>query len=189
MTASVRPLDSAAEQARELGAFMESAQVLDVVERLHSAAQHPDIVLVKRYGRDEKPGGKSPAGVSLKYQSGSEAYIWAATAEAAVPADLAPEVASRRIRGPHTIRLLLRLFDVAQPELFTAWRTVAFPDLGLSQVCGIELNGADGSIFVLRVTSGSGPTDPDGDPFPDYVIPEGVRTCLREADVQSAARG
>jgi hypothetical protein len=160
---------------------------LDAVERLHDAAEHPDIVQVRRYGRDLKPGGQSPAGVAIRYQSGSEVYIWAAPAGKAVPAELPPAVASLRVRNPHAIRFLLRLLEVARPAQFKGWRTVAFPDLGLPDACGVELKCADGSSFYLRVTSGSGSTDPATDPFPDYVIPEGVKTCLQGANAASAA--
>jgi hypothetical protein len=166
---------------------METAQVLNVVERLFNAAEHPDIALVKRYGRDVKPGGQSPAGVSLRYQSDSEVYIWAATGDGKpVPADLPAVMPSLRVRAPYALRMLVQLLDTAKPDLFTAWRTVSFPGLGLPQACGLELKGSDGTSFYLRVTAGSGPTDPAADPFPDYVIPEGVATCLHSANAASA---
>jgi hypothetical protein len=163
--------------------------VLDVVEKLHNVAEHPDIEQVSRYGRDLKPGGQSPAGVCLRYQSGSEVYIWASADRNPAAVVLPEPVASRRLRIPHAIRLLVQLLDTARPELFTAWRTVGFPDLDMPQACALELKGRDGSSFILRFTAGSAPTDPDDDPAPGYLIPEAVKTCLQGVNVGPAARG
>jgi hypothetical protein len=162
---------------------------LGVIERLFNAAEHPDIVEVERYGRDLKPGGQSPSGVGVTYQSGSAGYIWAAApgTPAPVPHDLPAELPSLRFRAQHTLAFLVRLLDAARPEQFTAWRPVAFDGVWMKP-SGLEIRCKDGSSFYLRVTSGSGPTaDPKSDQFPDYVIPEGVKTCLRGANAASAA--
>lgn len=191
MTAPLGLLESPPEQARGLGAGMDTAQVLDVVERLHYAAEHPDIVQVKRYGRDLKPGGQSPAGVSLKYQSGSEAYLWSAAPGKTAPVshDLPADLPSFKFRAQHALAFLVQLLEAAQPEQFTAWRPVAFDGVDLKP-SGLEIRCKDGTSVYLRVTSGSGPNgDPEADPYPDYAIPEGVKTCLREASAASVAQG
>lgn len=175
---------------------MNTKDVLGVIETLHNAAEHPDIVHVERYGRDTKPGGQSPAGVAVRYQSGSEVYLWAADPGNPLPAphDLPAEMPPLRFRAQHGLKFLLQLLDTAQPEMFTAWRPVAFDGIDMKP-SGVELRGKDGSSFYLRVTSGSGPTggpesddNPNRDRFLDYVIPEGVKTCLQEVDAVNAER-
>lgn len=162
---------------------MQSAQVLDVVERLFNAAEHPDIVAVERYGRDVQPGGQSPAGVAVTYQSGAQAYLWADEPgrPAPEPCPLPDEMPELKFRALPALKLLVELLDVARPAVFTAWRTVAFNGLGLKP-SGLELRCADGSTAYLRATSGSGPThEPTTPQHTDYAIPEGVKTCLAPA--------
>lgn len=169
---------------------METAQVLDVIERLHNAAEHPDIVKVQRYGQDLKPGGQSPAGVTITYQSGSEAYIWVAAPEQPEPAahplpDKMPEL---KFRAQHALKFLVELLDIAQPALFTAWRTVGFAGVAMTPA-GLAIRCSDGSTTYLRVTSGFGGfADQERDEFPEYTIPEGVKTCLHSASAANAAR-
>jgi hypothetical protein len=155
---------------------MESLQVINVIQRLHLAAQHPAIVSVARYGRDSHPGGQSPSGVAITYQWGSTAYLWPALPSnpAPQPVDLPAEPPPFKLRAPHAIVFCLGLLDAAQPAEFTAWRPVSFGGVAMSPA-GIELRGADGTNTFLRCTSGSGPTgDPTEDPHPDYVIPDSI---------------
>jgi hypothetical protein len=188
VTPPLRLLDSPPEQARELGASMESAQVLDVIERLHNAAEHPDITMVERYGRDLKPGGQSPAGVAITYRSGSQAYLWADEGKREpVPHPLPERMPELKFRAQHALKFLIDLLDVARPDMFVAWRPVAFADVAMTP-SGLGIRCTDGSTAYLRVTSGFGGfADLDRDEFSDYTIPEGVKTCLREASAQSAA--
>jgi hypothetical protein len=154
---------------------MESAQLLDVIERLHNAAEHPDIVLVKRYGRDAKPGGQSPAGVALTYRSGSQAYISPAEGKPEpVPHPLPERMPELKFRALHALKFLIELLDAAKPDLFVAWRLVAFEGVAL-QPSGLAIRCADGSTAYLRVTSGFGGfADQDRDDFPDFVISDAV---------------
>lgn len=186
-----RALHSLPEQTGEMGALMESAQVLDVIERLFETAEHPDIVEVKRYGRDLKPGGQSPAGVKVTYQSGAETYLFAALpgTPAPTPQELPAEMPPLKLRASHTLKFLIELLDVAKPAVFTAWRTVSFTGVTAGP-SGMEIRCADGGTAYLRATCASGPTgDPVTQPFPDYVIPEKVKSCLREANAGNAVRG
>lgn len=173
MTATLRLLDSPPEQACELGATMGSAQVLEVVERLFNAAEHPDIVEVKRYGRDLKPGGQSPAGVSITYGSGAQTYLFADEPSTPTPQPhpLPEQMPPLKLRAQHALKLLVELLDVARPDGFTAWRTVSFPGISM-EPCALEIRCTDGTSAYLRATCASGSTgDPDTEPFPDYVIP------------------
>lgn len=151
---------------------MESSQVLDVIERLLYAAEHPDIVEVRRYGRDLKPGGQSPAGVKVVYQSGAETYLFAAEPDnpAPQPHPLPDQMPPLKSRALHTVMFLMALLDVVKPDAFKAWRTVSFTGVG-STPSGLEIRCSDGSSAYLRATCASGPTgDPETEPFPEYVI-------------------
>ena len=151
---------------------MESAQVLDIVENLLNAAQHPDITEISRYGRDLKPGGQSPAGVKVTYQSGAQTYLAVAEgSQKPEPHPLPDPMPHLKLRAAHTMKFLINLLEAARPAAFIAWRTVAFAGVG-NKPSGMEIRCADGGSAYLRVTCASGPTgDPDADPFPGYRIP------------------
>jgi hypothetical protein len=168
---------------------VETKQVLDVVEWLFNAAGHPDIVEVERYGRDLKPGGQSPAGVRITYGSGAQTYLFAAAPSepAPQPHPLPEQMPPLKLRALHSLKFLIELLDVARPDGFTAWRTVSFAGVWMKPAA-LEIRCTDGTSAYLRVTCTSGPVgDPETPPFPDYVIPEAVKTCLREANAASAA--
>lgn len=161
---------------------MPNAQVLDVIETLLTAAQHPDYTDITRYGRDTMPGGQSPAGVKATHMSGSTSMLWAAEQPRdARPAD-ATDTLVTSMPG-RTLRLVVRLLDAAQPAEFTAWELCAAPGVGWPETgvspSAIRIVGADGSVAYLRATAASGPrggaAEPKQDPCPEYVIPQEVR--------------
>jgi len=172
---------------------MQLAQVLDVFEGLLVASKHPDIVEIERYGRDVAPGGSSPAGVKARYQSGSEAYLWGAVWPGEIPITVPDEMPPPKRRADRMAIFAVQLLDVARPDVFTSWQLVAFPDLGPTDergksAAGVSLVCSDGTKMLLRVTAGSGPSgDPAEDPFPDYRIPEGVKSWHLRVHAQSAA--
>lgn len=201
MTAGVS-LESPPGQAGELGAHMNTARVLDLVERLLITAEHPDITAVDRYGPDLGPWGptvtqskvKHITGIKVTHRSTATASLWEAVwpGEQPVPTpEVMPEPSRRATR---LLILAARLLDHAKPQQLRGWRLVALPDLGLDTERGVVPSGlsvvtAGGQSLLLRATS-TGPTvgsEPAEEPFPDYVIPEGVRTCLREASAANAA--
>ncbi|MET8278373.1 hypothetical protein [Micromonospora sp. NPDC005174] len=172
---------------------MPNAHVLDVVEALLIAAQHPDYTDVYRYGRDSMPGGQSPAGVSATHLSGSRSMLWAAEQ----PHDARPADASDAMvtsMPGRTLRLTLRLLDAAQPAEFTRWELcsaggVGWPEHGVSP-SAIRITGADGTVAYLRATAASGPrggaAEPKEDPCPGYVIPQEVREWRHRASAAIA---
>lgn len=175
---------------------MQLAQVLDVIEALFRVSEHPDITDVGRYGGDAAPGGQSPAGVRVSYESGSFGMLWGAVADRsetplAIP-DVLPPVSQRSAR---TAILAVQLLDVARPEPFGSWQLVASPNIGPTDQrgawpAGLSIVCKDGTKVLLRATAGSGAQgDPDEDPAPDYRIPEGVKAWQMRLTVPSAAKG
>lgn len=167
---------------------MKPAAVLDVFEQLLTAAAHPDIVDVSRYGKDVEPGGQSPAGVCVKHQSGSEAYLWVAAARPEpTPCPIEGGVPAPKFRAHRLLRLVLDLLDVAKPDVFTGWAPCAFPGVYPDAAAGLRVAHRDGGVTFLRVTAGAGPAgDPTEEPFPDYTIPEGVKEWHLKASAVSA---
>ena len=177
--------------------------VLDVVERLLVAAEHPDIARIDRYGPDLGPWGptveqsrvKTISGVKVTYQSTATASLWEAVWPGEQPIGDNTVVPAVTRRAARLLILAAQLLDVAKPEQFRAWRLVSLPGIGLPADQGVLPSGlsivlTDGSKVLLRATA-AGPTlgaEPTEDPFPDYVFPEGVKTCLREANAANAAR-
>jgi hypothetical protein len=157
---------------------MQLAQVLDVFEGMLVASEHPDIASVGRYGRDLVPGGQSPAGVKVQHQSGSWTYLFGAIHPGEIPVPI-PDVLPRpKLRAPRMAIFAAQLLDVARPDVFRSWQLVAFQDLGHERgvtPLGISLVCSDGTKMLLRATAGSGPTDPEDEPAPEYRIPEGVQ--------------
>ncbi|MEV6300719.1 hypothetical protein AB0M02_15025 [Actinoplanes sp. NPDC051861] len=163
---------------------MQAAQVLDVLESLLAASGHPEIAAVERYGADLVPGGPSPSGVRVRYENGSEAYLWGAIwpgeSDLPTPQTLPPP----RRRADRIAVFAAQLLDVARPAAFASWRVVALPDLGPASERGkvprgLRIDCADGTSLLLRATSGVGPTgDPEHDPYPEYRIPANLSAGL-----------
>ncbi|GAA2864742.1 hypothetical protein Acy02nite_14190 [Actinoplanes cyaneus] len=156
---------------------MQLAHVLDVLQELHAVSDHPELAAVERFGADAMPGGPSPAGLRLRYETGSFAYLWGAVwaGETAmtVPADLPPP--SRR--ASRAVVFAAQLLDAARPGVFRSWELVALRDLGPADArgkvpLGLRITCADGTSFLLRATSAGGPTrEPDTEPHPSYRLP------------------
>jgi hypothetical protein len=104
-------------------------QVLDVMEQLLTAAKHPDIIRVERYGTSNAPWGpsaqeskvKSITGVKVKHRSTATASLWLAVwpGEKPITPPAAP-LPPRQHRGPRLAILAAQLLDVAQPAQFKA---------------------------------------------------------------------
>ncbi|GAA4600376.1 hypothetical protein GCM10023107_52720 [Actinoplanes octamycinicus] len=160
---------------------MQLAQVLDVLQELHIAGGHPEIAEVARFGADGVPGGPSPAGLRIRYVTGSEAYLWGAVwpGETAMPVpEVLPPPSRRAMRAA---AFAARLLEAARPAGFRAWELVALPDLGPvgergKVPLGLRITAADGTSVLLRATAAGGPTvEPDTEPYPDYRIPGTAR--------------
>ncbi|MFI1987819.1 hypothetical protein [Actinoplanes sp. NPDC020271] len=156
---------------------MQLAHVLDVLQELHVASGHPELAAVERFGTDATPGGPSPAGLRLRYGTGSFAYLWGAVwageTAMAVPEDLPPP----SHRASRAVVFAAQLLDVARPDAFRTWELCALRDLGPAAArgkapLGLRINSAEGTSFLLRATAAGGPTrEPDTEPHPSYRIP------------------
>ncbi|WP_250000360.1 hypothetical protein [Actinoplanes sp. M2I2] len=171
---------------------MQLAQVLDVIERLLVAAQHPDIVKVERYGTATEPWGPSAAksrsssiaGVRVTYSSTATAALWGAVAAGEKPLPLPDQPPRISDRVARLSVLVVQLLDVARPPVFTSWHLVSLPGLGPtdgqgSAPVGVSLVCSDGTRMLLRAAS-TGATlgdEPDSDPYGDYAIPAEVTTA------------
>ncbi len=188
---------------RAEGSPMQPSPLLDLVERLLEAAAHPDIVKIERYGPGQGPWGpdvetskaKGITGVKVRHQSTATASVWEAVWPGEKPVE-APAVlpVPRQNRAPRLLILLKQLLDAARPEQLRSWQLVTLPKLGRTEEqaglpFGLSIETAGGNHLLLRA-SATGPTvgvDPEEQIFTDYVIPEGVKTCL-QADAVSAGR-
>lgn len=179
-------------QARgTLGARMGTARVLDVVERLLVAAKHPDIVAIEQYGPGDGPWGptvetskvKHISGVRVTHPTSATASLWESVRPGGQSVPAPSEVPVQR-RAPRLVVFVAQLLDYAKPEQFRSWELLTLPEIGPASErhlpFGLGIVMADGSKVLLQATSTS-PTvgrEPTEEPFPSYVIPEGVRTCL-----------
>ncbi|MCO8277000.1 hypothetical protein M1L60_41125 [Actinoplanes sp. TRM 88003] len=168
---------------------MQLAQVLDVIERVLVAAEHPDIVKIERYGTGTEPWGPSAAksrttsiaGVRVTYASTATAMLWGAIWPGEKPLPMPAELPKISDRVARLSILVVQLLDVAKPAAFTSWQLVSLPDLGPQDApapapAGVSVVCADGTKMLLRAAS-TGATvgdEPENDPTPDYVIPAGV---------------
>jgi hypothetical protein len=153
------------------------ARILDVIEALVAVSGHPEITSVERYGHDLVPGGPSPAGIRVRYETGAEAYLWGAVwpRENALPTPGQLPPPSRRV--DRIAVFTAWLLDTARPAALRSWQLVALPDLGPTEErgkapCGLRLDCADGTSLLLRATAAGGPErDPDLDPYPEWQVP------------------
>ncbi|MDG4797384.1 hypothetical protein [Micromonospora sp. WMMD1082] len=169
---------------------MQVSQALDLIETLLRAAEHPDIVSVARYGRDNQPGGQSPAGVKAVHQSGTAAMLWAAEAPRdATPVPLPTEPIPPKWRAARILVLAHQLLDVARPDQLLRWELCGQAGADVPVAAALRLTARDGSMIYLRGTAASGGSvEPETDRHPDYQIPPGVRSCLQAASAPSAER-
>lgn len=158
---------------------MGSTHVLDVIERLWTVADHPDVTTVHRYDGAQ-------TGVAVVYRSGAKAFFAVgqgkppATRPAGMPQDLGPW----KVRTLHALKLTLDLLDLAQPDGMR-WRTVAVDGVHLSPA-GIEFAVGAEKVLVRVTAGGASGEDSKLEDFAGYVIPEAVKTCLQPANAQSA---
>src|SRR3954469_19706656 len=112
-----------------IGASMQLAQVLDVVEGLLVASEHPDIVSVGRYGKGTEPWGPSVdrsrtssiAGVRVTYSSTATAMIWGAVWPGETPISAPEEMPAPVWRTQRLAIFVVQLLDVARPQQFRSW--------------------------------------------------------------------
>ncbi|GIF04372.1 hypothetical protein [Actinoplanes siamensis] len=156
---------------------MRLAHVLDILQDLHLASGHPEIAAVQRFGADAMPGGPSPSGLRVRYDTGSEAYLWGAVwpGETALPIPEVLPPPSRR--AERAAVFAARLLEAARPGAFRAWDLVALPDLGPvggrgKVPLGLRINCLDGTALLLRATAAGGPRrEPDTEPHPPLPFP------------------
>ncbi len=138
-------------------------QILDTLERLIVACQHPDIDSVYRYGPEQSIG--------IVFHSQARAFIWPSE-KPGKPAELPAEPQEYRHRVQYVLSLLSDLLDVVKPD-GVQWRTVGVDGTHLSP-CGLEIR-AGQTRMLLQVTAGGAPAkDTDPASFADWRIPEGI---------------
>ena len=185
---------------------MKLAQVLDVVEALLVASEHPDIVKVERYGTATEPWGpdvarsrtKSVAGVKATFGSTSTAMLAGRIDPSVIAVPTPAEMPPPTLRAPRFVTFVAQLLDTARPEPFSSWQLVTSttagpPDRLGALPYGIDITCADGTKMLLlcQATGAMVGAEPTAEPFPEYVIPEGVKewmTHLR-ANAQPVAHG
>jgi len=141
--------------------------LLDLVQRLLSAAQHPDVSSVERYDGAAK-------GVVVTYRSGAKVFFAGAAGKPRTePAGLGDDLGPWKFRRNYAMRMLLDVLEVARPAGLSGWRTVAIEKVDVKPG-GIELV-TDSGPMVLHVTSG-GPMILDSDPadFAGWRVPDGI---------------
>lgn len=142
--------------------------VLDTIERLLKAAQHPDIAGVSQYE------GNTGRAIEVAYQSQAKAFIWPVTEKVTTaPADLPNALPEYKFRAQHALKLLCDLLELAKPDGWR-WRTVSVEGAALAP-CGLEV-WMGGKTTLLRVTSASTPLPKDSDPadWADYQLPPSI---------------
>ncbi|MEU1761228.1 hypothetical protein [Micromonospora sp. NPDC005652] len=169
---------------------MPTDRALTLIAALLEASEHPDIVNVGNYGKDDRPGGQSPTGIRVTHRNQSFSMLWGAVEPAGTTGvPLPDEMPPPRQRAARLLVFVHQLLDVAKPAQLRSWRLCASPGVVVPVAAALRLEGHDGSTAYLRATSGSGGNaEPDAEPFPDYEIPlEGVQRCLQQESVLSAA--
>jgi hypothetical protein len=181
---------------------MKLAQVLDVVEGLLRASEHPDIVGIERYGDGAGPWGpdaatskvKTVSGIRVRHQATSTASAWGAIWKSdPTPLPVPEAMPNPGRRASRLAIFIVQLLDVARPSEFRSWQLAALPGLAPAGEEGvfpvaISLECTDGTTMLLR-TSATGAmvgADPEEEAFPDYVIPEGVKSWRSQSTAPSA---
>jgi hypothetical protein len=141
-------------------------QILDTLERLLRAAQHPDVIEVYRYAQSHE-------GIGIVYSTRAKAFVWLAPDAVSTPAELPAELPPWETRVQHVLTLLVELLDAARPAGIDGWRTVAVGGTDLAP-CGLEVRAGQTRV-VLRVTAG-GAQGKDSDPqdWAGWTIPAGI---------------
>lgn len=135
----------------------------DLIERLLTAARHPDIAAVERFGPDSR-------NLTIVYGSKAKAFLTVVVGAKTRPEPLPDDMPEYKFRALHALKLIGDLLDAAKPD-GVQWRTVAIEGTHLSP-CGLELRSADGATTVLQVTAG-GAMVADANPadWADWQIP------------------
>lgn len=164
---------------------MKLAEVLDVVQGLLVASEHPDIVSVDRYGSSTEPWGPNAAqaktstisGVKVTYTATSTAMLWGAISPGVVVVPMPAVMPPPTQRTPRLPIFVVQLLDVARPPAFTSWQLVAQPTVGPKDLLGTLPSGltiacADGTKMLLlsQSTGAMVGTDPAEEPFPDWQL-------------------
>lgn len=96
------------------------------------------------------------------------------------------------MRAPRLIEFMQQLLEAGQhPDIE---RVETFDDPGTTmKPCGIKVTYRGGRVAYLKITRSSPPTGDDfstGEhiPYPDYSIPQEVRSCHQTASAAGAAR-
>ncbi len=174
---------------------MQLSQVLDVIEGLLRASEHPDIAEIERYGtlgapwdpRDLQPGG-SITGVKIRHQSTSTSALYGSLRSGQKPVPIPDTLPSPKSgRAQRLPILVVQLLDVARPEQFRSWQLVALPGIGPTGAqgaapAGVHIECADGTSMLLQSQSTGAMVgdEPDDEPFPDYVIPATVKDWQKQ---------
>lgn len=151
---------------------MTVAPVLDTVEKLLTAARHPDIADVYRYPYQGQQA------VGIKYKSGAKAFIWPVAGRTpAQPVELPDDLGDYKPRVKYVLRMLVDLLDLAKPDGWQ-WRVVSVAEVG-DQPTALELR-VNGQPTLLRVTSGGAPAaDSDPADWAGWTYPNDVAAALR----------
>jgi hypothetical protein len=173
---------------------MQLPEVLDVVEALLVASEHPDIVSVERYGSSTEPWGpiversrtKVVSGVKVAYTATSTAMLSGQINPDVIAVPMPAEMPPPTLRAPRLTMFVAELLNVARPQVFKSWQLVSRATAGPKDELGklpygISITCADGTEMLLlaQATGAMVGADPSEEPFPDYVIPEGVKSCPR----------
>jgi hypothetical protein len=165
------------------------AQVLDVIERLLVAGEHPDITKIERYGSATEPWGPDAAksrtttiaGLKATFSSTSTALLNGRIMPGAVEVPRPAEMPLPTQRAPRFVTFVAQLLDAARPQEFASWHLVSTPIAGPKDQLGrlpygLAITCADGTKMLLlcQATGAMVGAEPAEEPFPDYVIPAGI---------------
>lgn len=142
---------------------MAGDSVLDIIERLLSSAQHPDMTAFSRFSA-------SYTGIAITYADDAHAFISVEPEKVKTRVVRLPEVMPEyKTQVVHLLALLVDLLELAKPAGWQ-WRLVEVEGVHLSP-SGLEVN-VNGAATLLRVTAGGAPgVDTDPATFADWRIP------------------